>query len=194
MVSKNKKFFKIKLLIIVIVLIFILVAGYFVFFNKNPSKSSNTNGERTVIENPVKQIIIKNTDSSGKFNSQAVVLEGVKEFNGDYINYILLALGIGNLDKSAIFGNPKIEFLLDNEAWNSELKDGSLITKPGEIEKKDLRITMSKEEAVKALISSDISQFMKNSVINGRTKIEMIAGKPELYSKGYLKMYNSLKS
>jgi len=57
---------------------------------------------------------------------------------------------------------------------------------------KDLIIILSKEEAVRALLSQDIKQFLKDSVNNGDTKLEIVAGKVELASKGYLAMYKEI--
>ena len=56
----------------------------------------------------------------------------------------------------------------------------------------DLKIIISKRESVETLLSSDIEQFMKDSVASGNTKIEIVAGNTELFSKGYLKMYKEL--
>jgi len=179
-------------IVFILIILMIGLATSFIFFKK-PVKSSG-NGGGTVIENPMKQIVIKNTNSAGEINQQAVIDEGIKEFNSEYINYILLALGIGNLQKSIIFGNPVVELTLDSQVWSSEIKNNALYTVLGANDNSDLKITMSKQEAVKALLSSDIKQFMKDSVSNGNTKIEMIAGKPELLAKGYLDMYNKLKS
>jgi len=176
------------LLIVLIVLIIIVGAVYVLFFKKNVNR-----GGGTFIENPMKQIVIRNTDSHGQVNINSVVSEGIKEFNANYINYILLALGVGDLQKSVIFGNPIVELSLDSQVWSSEIKDNTLYTGLGGNDNKDLRVTMSKEEAVKSLLSSDIKQFMKDSVANGNTQIEMIAGKPELLAKGYLGMYQKLK-
>ena len=51
---------------------------------------------------------------------------------------------------------------------------------------------MSKEEAVKAILSDNLDQFMKTSVINGNTKINMLSGKITLVEKGYVDMYNKI--
>jgi hypothetical protein len=182
----------VKILIIVFVILIVLIGGVYALFFSSFGKHSN-NGGGVVMENPMKKIVDANKDASGKINEQAVIKQGVAEFNVDYINYILLALGVGNLQSSVVFGNPVVELGLDNEVWSSEIKDNSLNTKIGANDNKDLRVTMSKEEAVRALLSYDIKQFMKDSVNNGNTKIEMIAGKPELLAKGYLTMYNGLK-
>ena len=117
-----------------------------------------------------------------------------KLFNENYISYILLSLGVNNLHSFPGFGNPIVELALDNEVWSSEIINGGLITIKALNENKDLRFVLSKEEAVKALLSQNIEQFMKDSVVSGRTRIEMIAVKPELLAKGYLDLYNALNS
>lgn len=183
----------IKVLLVVLIVLVVLVGGVYALFFNGFGKNAGKGGGR-VIENPMKQIVIRNTDSQGQINLNAVLDDGVKEFNVDYINYILLALGVGDLHKSIIFGNPVVELVLDDQIWSSEIRDNSLYTGLGANDNKDLRVTMSKKEAVKALLSSNLEQFMKDSVANGNTQIEMIAGKPELLAKGYLEMYNSLKS
>ena len=122
-----------------------------------------------------------------------VIAQGILEFNEDYINYILVALGVGYLHKSPLFENPLIEFVLGDEVWSSEVIKGFPNSEKKEIDNEDLRISISKEETVRALLSPDIEQFMKDSVASGDTQIEMIAGKAELFSKGYLEMYGELE-
>lgn len=176
--------------ILFIVFIVLLILAVVFFFGAFMS------GEKTeiIIENPIKNIIFAHTDNTtGTVDKEAVVEQAVIEFNADYINYILVGLGVGNLHKSKVgYGNPIIEFVLDDEYWNSELDSGILNTGRGEIENEDLLVTMTREEAVLAIMSSDIEQFMKDSVNNGNTKIEMIAGKIELGTKGYLAMYKDI--
>jgi len=146
-----------------------------------------------VLENPLKDIVMRNTNAQGLVNKEKVVLEAVLEFNENYINYLLVALGVNNLHKSLIgYGNPVVEFQLGEETWSSEINNGNLITDKSPNSEKDLIISTTKEEAVEALLSPEIEQFMKDSVYNGDTQIEMVAGKIELGSKGYLKMYTQL--
>ena len=179
-----KKFLFISGIFLVII---IILAGVYFFGWFSGS------GDKIVLENPLKNIVLSNTNAQGQVNYDAVVSEGVMNFNVDYINYIMAALGVGKLHKSLIgYGNPVIEMNLNDEVWNSELKDGGLYSLQGDSDDEDLRVIMTKEEAVKALLSSDIAGFMKNSVTEGNTKIEMIAGKIELGSKGYLEMYDGL--
>jgi len=150
-------------------------------------------GKKIVLENPLKNIVFTNTNEQGEVDYNAVVEQGILEFNVDYINYLLVALGVNNLHKSMIgYGNPKVELVLDDEVWSSEVVRGGLNTKKSGIEEEDLRIVLSKKEAVEALLANNINEFMINSVYEGGTRIKMIAGKIELGSKGYLGMYKDL--
>lgn len=183
--KKLKKSFS-KILIIVIAIIILLIA--IAFFSGILKKSEETQ----TLENPLKELILANTNQ-GKINYERVVEQGVLKFNEDYINYILIALGVNNLHASILgYGNPQVSFILDGESWSSEVNDGKLATKKISSEKTDLIISMTKEEAIRALLSENIEEFMKNSVKTGNTKIEMSANLVELGSKGYLQMYKEL--
>ncbi len=191
MVKINKRaevsnFIKITLVILIILLV--ILVGYFIF-NKT---DNNGNPENTIVlQNPLVGIVVANT-VNGNVNQEAVIREGVLKFNETYIVYLLVAMEISDLHKSNIgYGNPKIEIILDEEDWNCEL-GSNFLTKKGKSDDPDIRILMSKENAVKALMSSDIKQFMKNLVSNGKVQIEMVAGKVELLSKGYLEMSKNL--
>jgi hypothetical protein len=181
----HKKIIKVLLIIFVVVLI-LLIAFAAGFLFKKPKTVE------VVFENPLKNIILANTNANGEVNVNKVIEQGVMEFNEDYINYILAGLGTDSLHSSILTGNPFLELVLRDEVWSSEIIGNIPKSKIGSIENEDLRITISKDEAVKAILSADIKKFMKDSVANGNTKIEMIAGKVELFSKGYLDMYNKL--
>ncbi len=180
----TKKVIKVLLIIFTVILI-LLIAFAAGFLIKKPKIE-------VYLENPLASIVLKYTDESGYTNKTAVIEEGVVEFNEDYINYILVALGTGYLHKSPFFESPLIEFDLGGDVWNSEIRDGMPDSGRGQINDEDLRISISKEEAVEALLSEKIEEFMKQSVVNGNTKLELVAGKAELFSKGYLDMYKKL--
>ncbi len=177
---------KVFVIIGIVVLILVVLGGMFMlgFFSGGKIE--------IILTNPLKNIVFENTNEAGEVDVAAVLAQGILEFDENYINYILAALGVGNLHKSLLYGNPFIEFNLDKEVWSSELVKGGLNTKKQIIDNEDLRITISKEEVVKALLSQNIEQFMKDSVANGGTQIEMVSGKTELFSKGYLNMYKEL--
>jgi len=166
---------------VVLILLVVLLFGMFLGGDKI----------EIVVENPIKDIIFANT-VEGVVNKEAVIKQAVLEFDEDYINYILVGLGVGNLHKSLIYGNPILEFSIDDESWNSKLIGAELSSKKGTIDVEDLRIIITRREAVEAILAEDIEKFMKDSVASGRTGIEMVAGKVELASKGYLAMYKDL--
>lgn len=180
----HKKLFKF-FIIITAVLLVLLIAFAAGFLIKKPKIE-------VYLENPIAGIVLKYTNELGYTNKTAVIEEATIEFDEDYISYILAALGTGYLHKSPLFENPLIEFDLEGDVWNSEIIDGMPNSKRGNIDNEDLKISISKEEAVEALLAGNIEEFMKESVKNGNTKIEMIAGKTELFSKGYLEMYKEL--
>tara|TARA_Y100000310_G_scaffold111916_1_gene110335 strand:- start:21751 stop:22362 length:612 start_codon:yes stop_codon:yes gene_type:complete len=180
-----KKIIKTLIIIFVGILILIIVSAAGFILKKSEKVE-------VVIENPLKDIVSLNTNVIGEVNVEAVVEQAVLDFDAEYINYLLISMGTGYLHNSLLFGNPLIEFVLEGETWNSEIKDGVPNSQKGGIDNEDLRITLSKEEAIRGLLSQDIEQFMKNSVNNGNVQIEMIANNVELFSKGYLTMYKEL--
>jgi hypothetical protein len=170
----TKKVLKVLIIIFSIILILLIVfaAGFLI---KKPKIE-------IYLENPIARIALKYTNEAGITDKNAVIEEGIIEFNEDYINYILVAIGTGYLHKSPLFENPLIEFDLGGDIWNSEIKEGMPNSKKGQINDEDLKISISKEEAIEALLSSNIEEFMKDSVKNGNTNIELVAGKAELFS------------
>jgi len=167
--------------LIAIVLTTAFLAGFF------------TKPQTTItLENPLKNIVLANMNAQGQVNQEAVIEQGIQEFNQDYINYLLVALGVNNLHSMMGYGNPIVEFQLEEETWSSEIDNGILKTQQAPATDPDLKITISKQESIKALLSPDIKQFMKDSVTSGNTQIKMITGKTELAAKGYLGMYNEL--
>ncbi|MEM0465841.1 MAG: hypothetical protein QXW97_04055 [Candidatus Pacearchaeota archaeon] len=168
----------------------------------NPNEEVPRNPEKIYINqnsilfgNPMKEILIKNADKYGNVDINEAIRQGVLNFNHTFLTYLLNSIGVDKLHKSSLgYGYPRLIIVLDDEYWNVVVFDKSkgLTIGEGVIDDIDIKIEISKEEAVRALLSSDIKAFMKNSVINGNTKIETIAKKLELYSKGYLDLYNEL--
>lgn len=187
--AKKKNSFK----IILIILAIILLAFVIFYFIKEKSSENKQNLNQVVLENPMKNIVQQSVNSNEPATIETIIQQGIKEFNQDYINYILLSLGVGELHSFVGYGNPVVEMNLDGEVWSSEIINRALKTIKNTNNNKDLIIILSKQEAVKALLSPNIAEFMKSSVVSGRTQLEMTAGKPELLAKGYLDMYKKLK-
>jgi len=179
---KHKKGLRIFLVLFLIVAVIgiIFIAG---FLMRKPLNEF-------ILENPLKDIIFANTNAVGEVNRNAVISQGVLEFNEDYILYLIVALGVQNLHKSYIgYGNPILELQIDDEIWSAEVGKNGINIQNAPIDEEDLIISISKEESVKAILSSNINEFMSESVYNGETRLEKVAGNVELGSKGYLEMY-----
>jgi len=110
----------------------------------------------------------------------------------EQINFVLYHLKAYELHNPPLSGNtPKIEFVIDGEIYSSEIIKGKIITVKGRKGEPDIRIIISREEFLNAL-DSDIKLYFQKSVSQGKTKIELLAGKTELFTKGYLSLYKEI--
>lgn len=177
---KNKKiFYLISFIIILIILVFLIY-----------SKSSSNKKQESILEHPLKNIVIANTNKVGVIDKEKVMQQAIADFNEDYINYLSLSLGINKLHNSNFgYGNPKIKFVLENEVWSIEIIENSLLTKKQDITEEDFIIRITKKDIINILLSQDVKSSMENSVRSGNVKIEIVADKLELVSKGYLDIY-----
>jgi hypothetical protein len=124
---------------------------------------------------------------------EEVIIQAELEFDQDYINYVLHAMSAWKLHNPPLSSNkPKIRVIVDEEIYNSEVDDGVISTFVGDIEDPDIAIITTKREVIQAMLVEDMTEFMKLSVAEGRTTIEMLAGQLELASKGYLQMYEDV--
>lgn len=110
-----------------------------------------------------------------------------------HMNYVLNEMGFYNLHNPPLSSEtPKINLKIDDDWYNSEVKEGKITTKIGEITNPDLTIYTSSREILDSIISTETKDYMKESVSNGNTKLELNAGYTELFSKGYLSLYKDL--
>ena len=113
---------------------------------------------------------------------------GINQIN--LLPYNIKAYGLHNplLSKNT----PKIEILIEDEAFNSEIIDNRIKTQKEAIDNEDIMIKTSKNEFLKILNSKDIKKAVQESAETGNLDIEMLAGKLELASKGYLNVYKEV--
>lgn len=183
----NKKVKILYILFFIIILIIILLLFY--------SKSYNPNKEESILEHPLKNIVLANTNKLGVIDKEKLMEQAIIDFDEDYVNYLSLSLGINKLHNSNLgHGNPKIKFVLDNEIWSIEIIDNNLLTKKHDITEEDIVIKTTKEDIIHILLSQDVKSSIENSLKSGNIKIEIIANKLELISKGYLEIYKKINS
>ena len=197
MIEENEEKYsrnKLKFIFILIIITFIFfILGILFYFGIFSHKFIKDNNSSVQLENPINKIIFKNQDSRDFVKRELIIEQALFEFNEEYINYLLIALKVKNLHKSTIgYGNPIIQLSIDEEYWVTEINGDEIITNKGISKEKDLIIYITKRRAIEALLSLSIEESIKGLAINGEIKMELISGKVELGSKGYLKMYTEL--
>lgn len=176
-----------------------LIAGYLMFFQKgekldlkNPledfnvlfSKSNSTQD----VESESSQIVGNQTENT----KQDINIEDI-EITSEFLTYILNELGGYNLRKHPLTGEKAVVgFDISGEKFYSVM-DGGIETYEGDSDGKDLIIYSTKEAVVMALLDDEPVETFKSSIGSGDTSFEIIAGETELFAKGYMPLYNSLK-
>lgn len=158
-------------LVISIILILALISIAFLYYTLAVPKYPNSTNHTNIVP-----IIDENT----------VLSEA-------HINYVLTEMEFYNLHNIPLSSEtPKINLKIDDDWYSSEVKEGKITTKIGEITNPDLIIYTSSKEILDSIISTKTNEYMKESVSNGNTKIELNSGYTELFSKGYLSLYKEL--
>ncbi|MEK6889508.1 MAG: hypothetical protein AABW80_05385 [Nanoarchaeota archaeon] len=155
-----------------IVLILVILAGMFVFM---VSYSGVTGKVVREIENPVVDLSVE---------------QAVEEFNEDYIYYLLDKIGARELRSGFLSSEkPTIEISVEGEFYNAIVDKGEIFVSLGRAEEKDIVIFTTKEEIVSMLKYED---YTVTSFEDGKSNIELVAGKSKLFSKGYLNLYKKV--
>jgi|SRR3989344_3159113 len=107
-----------------------------------------------------------------------------------HVSYLVNEIGAYKL--KSYLGNPKIIVEVDKEKFNSEVNQGKIITKKGEIQDADIKIITMGQEIINIINSGDINSAIKDSVASGRTNIELVASYSTLFGRGYLSLYQDI--
>jgi len=164
------------LLIINVVLLigFFLFLAYYVFDSEDYTGAYEERISRGEILNPSLNL----TDEEAAVN-----------FDESFIYYLLVNIKAYNLHDSASKDSPKIELVIGNKTFNAVISGGEIRVSKGVVRGEDIRIVTSVSEAVKMVRDKN---YIEESFNLGLSRIELIAGKPTLFSKGYLKIYTEL--
>lgn len=162
-------------LLIVISIIFVTIfIFYMVLFSSNPSKSPISEGEITLM-NPAENLTLE---------------EAIIKFDSSFVKYVLHSIKAYNLHNSPLSSeDPKIEFKVDDDIYSAVVQNSVIIVYGGPIDNPDIRISTTKEEAVKM---TESKEYIQQSFLDGRSEIELLASKTTLFAKGYLGLYTEL--
>jgi hypothetical protein len=116
--------------------------------------------------------------------------EAIEQFDENFVYYILYSIKAYNLYSPPFSKElPKINFYIDEDVYSATIKKGEINVRNRGVDDGDIGIYTSREEVVK-MMKNEI--YVKESFAYGLTAIVPIAGKAELASKGYLKIYEEL--
>lgn len=166
-----------KKIIVILIIIFIFL-GLFLLLGSVLYKKyigSDKNRETAYIKNPV----------IGLSDIQAVA-----SFNESFILYLLASIGASKLHNSPFSSElPLLEIQVGDITYYAQIADTQIIIGKGFVQGEDVIITTSALEAIHMLRDQ---AYIEKSFISGFSQIELIAGKPELFAKGYLQIYREL--
>lgn len=172
--------------------IVILLVLYFVFFLGSVFGNNYSIG--STVENPLVELLSRYEQQGINMSNYEVVEQAEKEFDLEYINYVLYSMSAYKLHNPPFSGEtPKIMVILDGaDIYYSEVIDSEIYTYKESVGESDISVISNKKEIINAMFAEKMSDFMSNSVRDGKTTIELIAGNIKLASKGYLQMYGDI--
>lgn len=158
----------------IVFLVLVLAGMFFYFVTASPNKPR----AGTEVQNPIKDLTIE---------------QAILQFNGEYIRYLVFAIGGWKLHNPPLSDEtPKIKVIVDNEVFISEIVNGEIKTEKKETDSEDMIIRTTKQEIVNSIKSLDMEDYIKQSVQEGKTTLELRASYTTLFSKGYLNIYQDI--
>lgn len=174
--KKGMKRRKFSLLVWILLGVFLLVGlfGGYVFYSVY-FKGDDGNGGARVLKNP----------TEGLSDEEAIL-----NFDESFVLYLLYSIGAYKLHNPPFSDNtPKIELYIGEKIFGAEVDNGKIFVDPGAIDGEDIVIISPASEAVKMLREKG---YIAESFREGKSSVEIVAGKTSLFSKGYLDIYKEL--
>lgn len=191
-IKRRKNYFKLffKSFLIFFLLFILFYLGHIIF--SSFEKTNNT----IILNNPLDGVLKElNQDNltNNNLSLESILSKAEKEFNQTYINYMLYAIGAGCLhDNPLSRKNPKILFKVGEDYYTSTIVNKNIFTEKSFSDSVDISVITSKKEVILAMVSDDLGEYMKESISNGLTVIEMKGSLTDLIAKGYVSMYEEL--
>ena len=116
---------------------------------------------------------------------------GEIEITSNVVGHVLNLLGAKELHNIPLTSKtPKIEILVDDQTFNSEIKKGNIITSLGTTGEKDIKISMTRRNVIDIINSTMPSEVITAAINDGSMNLELEASKTTLFTKGYLSLYS----
>jgi hypothetical protein len=162
---------------LIVLILSLIGVGIFAYnsFVKKETSSSFSSGPKNSLINPVSNL----TDEEAEL-----------AFNETFVYYLLYKIKADQLKSSILAGgDPIINFYIDEDKYYSIVKKGSIMVFKGLSTDPDVNIKTTKSEGVKMLRDSE---YIPQSFLEEKSIIELVASKPRLLAKGYLKLSEEL--
>ncbi len=116
--------------------------------------------------------------------------QAVSSFDEGFLFYLLYSVKAYNLHNPPLSSDaPRMEIYIDDEIYGVIIQNGLINVSSGRIPRRDVILRTTREEAVKMMNDRN---YVSESFNEGKSVIELAAGKTTLFAKGYLNMYNEL--
>lgn len=151
--------------------------------------------EKMGILNPLSSLTITGNVIEGEISPLAEPTETTYnqiEITPEFISYLLEEIGAWQLHKNPLtLENPIVNFRIGDMFFYSEIGD-RIETAEGLNNAADLEFLIDKEDLINALLADNPENIFRESVTAGRTEIKLLASEGELFTKGYLNLYEGL--
>ncbi|MFZ5955073.1 MAG: hypothetical protein ACOYT4_01495 [Nanoarchaeota archaeon] len=178
--------------VIIVLSIIAAVCTMILWYIQNPIYNKNDQEKIIVeIQNPALKYAEKTNLNLEEIENITLLAQNeTNDFDIALIKFILFGIGINNLHNPPFSSdNPKIEFVLDDNNYAVEIKKEGMKIDIGDVENKDIIIKTTRAEAIKMSFNES---YISDSFRQGKSSIELMAGKPTLLAKGYLEIYDKL--
>ncbi|MBU1855210.1 MAG: hypothetical protein KKF89_05795 [Nanoarchaeota archaeon] len=196
--KKGKRLFVVFGVLFIMFIVILILSGLIGYglFLKAPSIENKAN-----LTNPLAGFKVIFSEKPNPYNpsndssaEKEIYLEDI-ELTPDFITYLLTELGAWQLKANPMNSEvPSINFDIDQIHFNSVVRDNEVITTEEFSDNPDAVFHSNKEDIVRAVLSEDPSSLFKQSYNEGRSSLEVIKSEAELFTKGYLTLYNSLNN
>lgn len=172
----------------------LILGGSFVYLSMNGTDYSDIYSQRALsgeIKNPITELGLNYENITGEFRENETLNSSIQldeSLEKELIKYVAINLKLYNLHKIPFTSiTPKIKVNVDNRTYFVEIERGEIFVDAKDEDGEDLRVNTNSEEIKKMLKDVD---YVSESFGSGNTYVELTGNKLELFSKGYLALYN----
>lgn len=138
--------------------------------------------------------VSKDGESQNQGINQNTQAKGnITEVAPEHITFLLNEMKAYKLHNPPLSKNtPKIKTIIDSSVFSSEVKKGKITTTNSDTNEPDIIIKTDKQTFLDIVNVDNPITAIQQEVNKGHMQIELVAGKTELFTKGYLSLYKEI--